>query len=98
MIQLNRCSPDEVARLLSKMCLQTKVVRDNQLQVEIPPTRHDVIHACDIYEDIAIAWGYNNIARTIPKTATIGREVSLSICFSVDFIFFLFEFVVSSYH
>lgn len=75
-----KCSSDKVARLLSRMCLQTKVLDDdnNKLKVEIPPTRHDVIHACDIYEDIAISWGYNNIDKTIPKTSTIGKEFPLN--------------------
>ena len=44
----------------------------------IPPTRHDILHACDIYEDVAIAYGYNNIAKTIPKTMTIARQLPLN--------------------
>ncbi|XP_011306638.1 probable phenylalanine--tRNA ligase beta subunit [Fopius arisanus] len=71
-------SPEEVARLLSKMGLKTTVKGEDLLSVEIPPTRHDVIHPCDIYEDIAIAWGYNNIERTIPQTSTIGKEFPLN--------------------
>lgn len=46
---------------------QTKVV------VEIPPIRSDVLHACDIIEDIGIAFGYNNIPRELPPTNTIGK-------------------------
>lgn len=42
--------------------------------MEIPPIRHDIIHACDVYEDVAIAYGYNNIGKTIPKTNTIARQ------------------------
>ena len=34
-----------------------------------------VIHACDIMEDVAIAYGYNNVEYTIPKTLTIGKQV-----------------------
>lgn len=40
----------------------------------IPPTRSDVIHACDIWEDAAIAYGYNNIARVDPSVATYGKQ------------------------
>lgn len=47
------------------------------LMVEIPPTRHDVIHPCDIYEDVAIAYGYNEIEKTIPHISTIAAEVSI---------------------
>ena len=36
----------------------------------------DVIHACDIAEDVAIAYGYNNIRRTIPNTITIAHQVT----------------------
>ena len=35
----------------------------------------NVIHACDIQEDVAIAYGYNNIEETIPKSMTIANQV-----------------------
>ena len=28
----------------------------------------DVIHSCDIVEDAAIAYGFNNVKMTIPRT------------------------------
>lgn len=68
-------TPKEVANLLSKMSLKSSVIDNNKLYVEVPPTRHDVIHVCDIYEDIAIAYGYNNIQKTIPRFSTIAEEV-----------------------
>lgn len=46
------------------------------LAVEIPPTRHDVIHCCDIYEDIGIAYGYNEIKKTLPYLSTVSAEVN----------------------
>lgn len=57
-------SADKIAELLTKMCLTSTVTKDGSISVLIPPTRHDVIHACDIYEDVAIAFGYNNIEKT----------------------------------
>ncbi|CRK92388.1 CLUMA_CG005918, isoform A [Clunio marinus] len=65
-------SADELAEMLSRMYLKTSVVNENELDVEIPPTRHDVIHAADIYEDAAIAYGYNNIVKTVPNINTTG--------------------------
>lgn len=59
------------------MSLKSKVKDNDKLVVEIPPTRHDVIHPCDIYEDIAIAYGYNKIEKTIPHMSTIAAEVNL---------------------
>ncbi|XP_012269008.2 phenylalanine--tRNA ligase beta subunit [Athalia rosae] len=70
-------TPKNVAQLLSKMCLRTEVENED-LIVEIPPTRHDVIHACDIYEDVAIAYGYNNIEKTLPKGLTIAEQFPLN--------------------
>ena len=49
---------DSLAKLLSRMCLVSKNHKEDKLSVRIPPTRHDVIHACDIYEDVAISYGY----------------------------------------
>ena len=60
------------------MFLKTSVVNENELSVEIPPTRHDIIHAADIYEDAAIAFGYNNIVKTIPNVNTTGSMFPLN--------------------
>ncbi|XP_023219503.1 phenylalanine--tRNA ligase beta subunit-like [Centruroides sculpturatus] len=73
---------DEIAKMLTKMSLKSHVKRKKkqrpQILVEIPPTRHDILHSCDIMEDIAIAYGYNNIKMTIPKTATIAQQFPLN--------------------
>ncbi|XP_076239323.1 phenylalanine--tRNA ligase beta subunit isoform X2 [Calliopsis andreniformis] len=69
---------EQVASLLSKMSLKTFVQKNDKICVQVPPTRHDVIHACDIYEDIAIAYGYNNIQKTIPHLSTIAEEFPLN--------------------
>ncbi|XP_055682079.1 phenylalanine--tRNA ligase beta subunit [Lutzomyia longipalpis] len=72
-------SPEETAQLLNKMYLNTTVLEDgDELSVEIPPTRHDIIHACDIYEDVAIAYGYNAIRKSLPATTHIGRQYPLN--------------------
>jgi len=46
----------------------------NAGKVEIPAWRTDILHEVDIIEDIAIAYGYNNLIPEIPKVATIGEE------------------------
>lgn len=63
------------------MCLQSDVKEDNKkalINVHIPPTRHDIIHACDIYEDVAIAYGYNNIEKKVPNTSTVAAQFQLN--------------------
>ncbi|XP_043926301.1 phenylalanine--tRNA ligase beta subunit [Protopterus annectens] len=72
-------TPESLAKLLTRMYLKSQVVGDgSEIEVEIPPNRADIIHPCDIVEDAAIAYGYNNIQMTIPKTYTIANQFSLS--------------------
>lgn len=40
----------QVSKLLNKMQLYTEVQPDSKLRVSAPPTRSDVLHACDIAE------------------------------------------------
>ncbi|CAI7897729.1 unnamed protein product [Closterium sp. NIES-54] len=76
---------EEIARLLTRMQLPSKVVEGRRgedgaevVSVTVPPTRSDVLHPCDIMEDVAIAHGYNNIARTEPKTVCEGKQQPLN--------------------
>ncbi len=55
--------------LLSKMginCKKNKAI--------IPPYRVDILHEVDLFEEVAIAYGYNNFSSLIPKISTIGGE------------------------
>uniref|UniRef100_A0A8C6UG08 Phenylalanine--tRNA ligase beta subunit n=1 Tax=Neogobius melanostomus TaxID=47308 RepID=A0A8C6UG08_9GOBI len=72
-------STEKIAQLLTKMCLKsTATGAGDEIEVEIPPTRSDVIHACDIMEDAAIAYGFNNIVRTTPRTYTVANQFPLN--------------------
>jgi phenylalanyl-tRNA synthetase beta chain len=83
---INNCcglkeSPESICKLLTKMCLQAKPSSKdkNILQVSIPPTRADVLHQCDIMEDVAIAYGFNNLPRSSPnKSATIAKPLMIN--------------------
>ena len=46
--------------------------------VLIPAYRADILHQCDLLEDIAIAYGYENISEEIPRVATIAEEYPLN--------------------
>jgi phenylalanyl-tRNA synthetase beta chain len=48
------------------------------IAVTVPPTRSDVLQECDIAEDVAIAFGYNNIVRTLPATPTSGGQLPVN--------------------
>lgn len=69
-------SAEQVIKLLSRMCLKSEIVgeKSGSIKVTIPPSRSDIIHACDIVEDVAIAYGFNNIAKTFPRSVTVGSQ------------------------
>ena len=46
-------TPEAVANLLCRMYLPSKAIGD-EVSVEVGPTRHDILHQCDIEEDVAI--------------------------------------------
>ncbi|XP_061923934.1 phenylalanine--tRNA ligase beta subunit isoform X1 [Entelurus aequoreus] len=72
-------STEKIAQLLTRMCLRSQATGiGDEIEVEIPPTRSDVIHACDIMEDAAMAFGFNNITRTTPRTYTIANQFPLN--------------------
>ncbi|EDS40837.1 phenylalanyl-tRNA synthetase beta chain [Culex quinquefasciatus] len=70
---------DESAEALTKMLnrlFPTTQKASNQLEVLNPPTRHDMLHVCDI-EDVG-AYGYNRIPKTLPATMHIARQCPLN--------------------
>jgi len=73
-----RATSAEMAKLLTRMFLKSEVIPDGRLRCIVPPTRADVIHACDVYEDIAIAYGYNNIKKRMPRTSTIAKQLPIN--------------------
>jgi phenylalanyl-tRNA synthetase beta chain len=71
-------SANDMAEMLSRMLLNAKVIDDDTIAVEIPPTRQDIIHKQDIYEDAAIAFGFNKIQKSIPNINTVGAVYPLN--------------------
>ena len=75
----------EMVQLLGKMGLTAKMT-GGQIEACIPPTRQDILHACDIVEDIGIAFGFNNIEIKVPEVATIGSQLTINkVCDSLRF-------------
>lgn len=58
-----------IQKLLLKMGLRCSFSKGN-INVVVPPSRSDILHPCDIMEDVAIAFGFNNIPETLPSTHT----------------------------
>lgn len=82
MIGIN-ITPDKICTLCNRMQLgpaQHLVNEEgkNVVRVHVPPTRSDVLHAVDVIEDVAIAYGYNNIVQEIPRTLTVGAPLPIN--------------------
>ena len=73
-------STDEISNLLRRMTLQCTLSPENpdELYVQIPATRPDILHECDIMEDAAIAYGFNNLPDTFPVTNTVAQPLAIS--------------------
>lgn len=46
---------------------------DEMVLVQVPAYRADIMHSWDIFEDAAIAYGYDNLIARLPQTVTVGR-------------------------
>ena len=64
---------EEIVDLLSKMELNSKQLNEKELEVDAPMTRSDILHQCDIAEDLAIAYGYNKIEKLNVNTLCHGK-------------------------
>jgi len=73
-------SAAEVSTLLQRMALKTSVSSSNpdEILVHVPPTRPDILHECDIMEDAAIAYGFNNLPDKFPTTSTVAQPLAIS--------------------
>ncbi|KIL68091.1 hypothetical protein M378DRAFT_158604 [Amanita muscaria Koide BX008] len=73
-------SATDVSKLLQKMSLYTSLSPDSkdEIQVAIPATRPDIFHECDIMEDAAIAYGFNNLPDTFPATNTVAQPLAIN--------------------
>lgn len=58
----------ECAQLLKKMMYTIKTTTESEVTVTVPPMRTDVIGVADVMEDVAIAYGYDNITYVECKT------------------------------
>ncbi|KAI5123442.1 hypothetical protein M0805_006147 [Coniferiporia weirii] len=72
-------APD-IRKLLEQMSLIASVSSGDPdvLEVDIPCTRPDIMHECDIMEDAAIAYGFNNLPKTFPGTNTVAQALPIS--------------------
>ena len=67
-------SPEDILANLKKMELDGKILNEKEIEVSVPITRSDILHQCDIAEDLAISYGYNNITKQVTQTLCYGKQ------------------------
>ena len=74
-------SAEEICKLLKRMSYDAKPSKSSKdlVNLSIPPTRADVLHQCDIMEDVAIAYGFNKLPRYLPsKSGTLAQPLMIN--------------------
>ncbi|UCD45384.1 MAG: phenylalanine--tRNA ligase subunit beta [Candidatus Bathyarchaeota archaeon] len=70
-------TPEESAKYLEMM--GHGAIAGETLKVKVPRYRTDVMHPMDLVEDVAIAYGYDNVVPVIPDIASEAGEEPLEI-------------------
>lgn len=71
--------PNNIADLLARMNMSLEEKNEDELTILYPAYRTDIMHPIDIVEDIAIAYGYDNIPQELPNISTVGKEAPIEI-------------------
>lgn len=70
---------DEMVHLLGRMQLPTTIGGDGKsIAVDVPIIRPDILHACDVMCDVAVAYGFNRVEERMPETSTVGKQFPLN--------------------
>jgi len=64
----------EISKCLKKMGYNVTIGKD-ELIVEIPAWRADILHEIDLIEDVSVGYGYDKFETSLPKDMTFGKEL-----------------------
>jgi phenylalanyl-tRNA synthetase beta chain len=48
-----------ICTLLKRMMIKAQPIENQKIKSFIPITRSDILHPCDLAEDVAVAYGFN---------------------------------------
>jgi len=71
--------PLELAECLRRMRFGA-VANGNEVSVQVPAYRADIMHSWDIFEDAAKAYGFDRLDARLPGTVTVGRAHPSELC------------------
>jgi len=66
-------TPASMAVYLEKMRFGAEPLGEDGVKVQVPCYRADIMHDWDIFEDVAIAYGYDKLESEPPRTFTVGK-------------------------
>ncbi len=74
---LAEIEPERVCNFARQMMLMEPRFDEakKMIVVKAPPTRADILHECDVCEDIAVAYGFNNVVERLPPVMHTGAEL-----------------------
>lgn len=67
-------TPETMQKYLKKMGMNSDILDQNTLEVDVDAIRTDILHPCDLAEDIAIAHDFNKVNNVPVPTATVGTQ------------------------
>jgi phenylalanyl-tRNA synthetase beta chain len=70
-------TPADAVALLERMRNDACLTPSGRIAVSVPAYRNDILHAMDLVEDIAIAYGYHNIPPSLVPTFTVGGALPI---------------------
>ncbi|KAJ8130301.1 hypothetical protein O1611_g3329 [Lasiodiplodia mahajangana] len=71
-------TPAAICQLLERMAYTSRPL-ESSIEVFVPATRPDVLHACDVMEDVAVGYGFNKLPRSLSnKSATVGKPLPIN--------------------
>ncbi|MDP2845965.1 MAG: phenylalanine--tRNA ligase subunit beta, partial [Candidatus Methanoperedens sp.] len=70
-------SDEEIISCLQKMRYGARI-SGNIIEVSVPAYRSDILHNCDLIEDIGIGYGFDKIQPELPSTSTTGKSHPIS--------------------
>ncbi|MGB9177316.1 MAG: phenylalanine--tRNA ligase subunit beta [Methanoregula sp.] len=73
LLGINLTAP-QMAELLKKMRFGAEPAGAERVKVLVPCYRADIMHDWDLFEDVAIAYGYDKLESQPPRTFTVGKS------------------------
>ena len=67
-----------MAKSLARMGYKVTSSSEGEFSVEYNSLRSDVLHPCDVVEDLAISYGYTKLPLKLPPSLTFGKQLPMS--------------------